>query len=136
MILLFTASIFRRVVIALYLLGLILPVSVQAGLQLTPTVEYQLLKDIAESRCLSKKDDNGQRHSGQACCIFAESESVPDHVLVLSPLLGTPNPERPQVLEVQTAGLLLGLANLPPCPRGPPFLSLKQNQLVSPAWFA
>jgi hypothetical protein len=120
MISLFARSVFRRIVVALYVLGLILPASVQAGFQLTRTVEYQLLKDIAESRCLSNKNEKSQHHEGQDCCILAEDDDIPEPILALTQQLEVPISFRYQTAQDQTVGLKLGQSLLLPTPRGPP----------------
>lgn len=112
----------RRLVLAFYLLALILPVSVQAGLQLSPTAEYQLLKDIAESGCLSNKNDNGQEHTGQECCILCEAQKpeVPEQELTLQ--LDVSHHVDPTASTDQTAGIESRQSLLPSSPRGPPTL--------------
>jgi hypothetical protein len=113
---------FRLLVLAFYVLALILPVSVQAGLQLSPTAEYQLLKDIAESRCLSNKNDGGQDHAGQDCCILCQAQNLEVPAQDLTQQLDVSHRDDHTSSTDQTTGLELEQSLLPASPRGPPTL--------------
>ena len=71
---------FRRFILAMYMLALVLPISVQAGFQITPTAEFQLLKDIAESRCLSSGYSGDKDHDTSDCCVLCGASQLADSV--------------------------------------------------------
>ncbi len=119
----FTRSInriLRQTVLAFYVLALVLPGVVQAGVQLEPTAIYLLEQDLAQSRCANGGEPKIDHHDNGECCVLCAALQLPDAPVALAPVDFPENKIASTHIIAQTIGLKLGLASRPPIPRGPP----------------
>jgi hypothetical protein len=113
----------RKLVLALYVLGLVLPLSVQAGIHLQPTPLFELLQDVAASRCELGEGNGDSDHNAEQCCVLCDAGfklASAAHFQAVT-TLGVAVTSIP--LRDQTTGLRLGVTYRPLNLRGPPLFS-------------
>ena len=112
----------RPFVVALYVLAMLLPAAVSAGVQLSPSPQHLLDRDIAASRCLDNQDLPASHHEGAECCVMCGAPQLPVLDMVSQAVaVAFPHANDAWVLVAdQTRGLRIGLNQRPPVPRGPP----------------
>jgi hypothetical protein len=113
----------RKLVLALYVLGLVLPLSVQAGIHLQPTPLFKLLQDIAASRCELGQGNGDSDHSAEQCCVLCDGGFKHASTAHFQPTITLGEVVTSIPLCDQTTGLRLGVTYRPLNLRGPPLSS-------------